>query len=151
MGYVSFREGKNGDDSHGIRNKIINKANPNKQTGSSSGIKSHPINKHRVYPGKQASGKKKHQQKKHMEFLEPSKNQSFICMYIYKYIYICIINMYIYMYNIYMYIYILYLPGKRKKLVYSLPLSLSLLLQNPEKNMLGFQAGRQGVATFHGT
>lgn len=72
---------KNGDDSHGIRDKIINKANPNKQTRSSSGT--NKPNQQGGLPGKNKHLEQKNtNNKKHMEFLEPSKNHSFICIYI---------------------------------------------------------------------
>lgn len=106
---------KNGDASHGIRDKIINKANPNKQTGSSSGIIFTQSNM-QVYPGKQASGKKNTNNKKHMECLEPSKNQSFIYIYIW---------------------YIKSTPAKENNWYTSSSFSLSLLLQNPEKKLFG--------------
>ena len=73
---------KNGDASHGIRDKIINKANPNKQTGSSSGINFHPINK-QVYPGKTSIWVKKHQQKNTWNFLSLPKTSR---LYVYIYI-----------------------------------------------------------------
>ena len=119
MGYVSFREGKNGDDSHGIRNKIINKANPNKQTGSSSGIKSHPINKHRVYPGKHTLGKKKHQHKKaHGISWAFQKPVVYLNIYIY-------IQLYIYIYYIY--------PAKEKNWYTASPYPCHFSFKTPKK------------------
>ena len=63
-----------------------------------------------------------------MEFLEPSKNQSFICIYI-------------------------YIKSTRQKKQTGIrpPPFPCHVPSKPEKNCLGFQAGRQGVATFHGT